>query len=92
MNALGAHLPGARLSGGAAGLHAIAELPQRYGQEGFLARTAAAGVDVRALSRYTHARVPHDDGPVRLVPGYAHLSPPRIREGVRLMARAMASG
>ncbi|MDQ0963480.1 GntR family transcriptional regulator/MocR family aminotransferase [Streptomyces sp. B4I13] len=93
VNALGEHFPGARVSGVAAGLHAIAELPQRYGpQERFLARTAAAGVEVRALNQYAHARVPHDDGPVRLVLGYAHLSPPRIQEGVRLMAEAVASG
>ncbi|MDQ0829574.1 GntR family transcriptional regulator/MocR family aminotransferase [Streptomyces achromogenes] len=93
VNALGEHFPGALVSGVAAGLHAIAELPQRYGpQERFLARTAAAGVGVRALNQYAHARVPHDDGPVRLVLGYAHLSPPRIQEGVRLMAEAVASG
>ncbi|MEH0510476.1 PLP-dependent aminotransferase family protein [Streptomyces sp. B21-106] len=92
VNALREHFPGTRVSGVAAGLHAIAELPQRYGpQERFLARTAAAGVDVRALDQYAHARVPHD-GSVRLVLGYAHLSPPRILDGVRLMAQAVASG
>ncbi|MDX3798749.1 PLP-dependent aminotransferase family protein [Streptomyces sp. AK04-3B] len=92
VNALREHFPGARVSGVAAGLHAIAELPQRYGpQERFLARAAAAGVDVRALDQYAHTRVPHD-GSLRLVLGYAHLSPSRILDGVRLMAQAVADG
>ncbi|MGQ4359579.1 MocR-like pyridoxine biosynthesis transcription factor PdxR [Streptomyces sp. SAS_272] len=92
VNALREHFPGARVSGVAAGLHAIAELPQRYGpQERFLARAAAAGVYVRALDQYAHTRVPHD-GSLRLVLGYAHLSPSRILDGVRLMAQAVADG
>ncbi|MFI5686963.1 PLP-dependent aminotransferase family protein [Streptomyces sp. NPDC051636] len=87
--ALAEHFPDARVSGIAAGLHAIAELPERYGaEEHFVARLAAAGVVVRPLSAYTHARA---GGPgVRLVLGYAHLPPARIREGVKLMAEAIA--
>ncbi|MEU0597118.1 PLP-dependent aminotransferase family protein [Streptomyces sp. NPDC006393] len=97
--ALREHFPGARLSGIAAGLHLIAELPGRYGPEDrFLARTDAAGIAVRTLAAYTHARADApggDDGTdggtgdgVRLVLGYAHLSPARIHEGVRLMREA----
>jgi GntR family transcriptional regulator/MocR family aminotransferase len=55
----------------------------------------AAGVAVRLLTDYTHARAEHDggdeDGAVRLVLGYAHLSPARIRDGIRLMAGAVES-
>ncbi|MFI1505963.1 PLP-dependent aminotransferase family protein [Streptomyces sp. NPDC020597] len=91
VSALCENFPGARVSGVAAGLHAIAELPRRYGpQERFLERTAAAGVDVRTLDQYAYTPVP-DDGPVRLVLGYAHLSPPRVHEGIRLMAEAVAT-
>ncbi|MFG2790256.1 PLP-dependent aminotransferase family protein [Streptomyces sp. NPDC048419] len=88
--ALEEHFPGAEVTGIAAGLHVIAALPQRYGpQKDFLARVAAAGVAVRPLSDYTHARAGHDEeGGVRLVLGYAHLAPARIRAGVRLMVRA----
>ncbi|MFF4395324.1 PLP-dependent aminotransferase family protein [Streptomyces sp. NPDC001480] len=87
--ALAEHFPDARVSGIAAGLHAIAELPGRYGpEEAFTGRLAAAGVVVRPLSAYTHART--DDRGVRLVLGYAHLSPTRILEGVKLMAQALA--
>ncbi|GGN31440.1 MocR-like pyridoxine biosynthesis transcription factor PdxR [Streptomyces fuscichromogenes] len=86
--ALAEHVPHARVSGIAAGLHAIAELPERYGPESrFVRRAAAAGVAVRALGECTHAR--GDESVVRLVLGYAHLSPARIREGVRMLAEAV---
>ncbi|WP_037856565.1 PLP-dependent aminotransferase family protein [Streptomyces sp. NRRL S-340] len=55
--ALREHFPGVRLSGIAAGLHLIAALPRRYGPEDrFLTRASAAGVAVRTLTAYTHAR------------------------------------
>ncbi|MET7452848.1 PLP-dependent aminotransferase family protein [Streptomyces sp. NPDC005574] len=98
--------PGSEVSGIAAGLHVIAVLPARYGPEPrFLARVAAAGVAVRALSDHAHARADGEaagvyedeedegdegDSRVRLVLGYAHQSPARIRAGVRLMAESLA--
>jgi GntR family transcriptional regulator/MocR family aminotransferase len=90
--ALDEHFPGSEVAGIAAGLHVIVALPERYGpQERFLARVARAGVAVRPLTEYTHARGEHHgDEDMRLVLGYAHLSPARIRAGVRLMARATA--
>ncbi|MDH6221410.1 PLP-dependent aminotransferase family protein [Streptomyces pseudovenezuelae] len=94
--ALAQHFPGAAVAGIAAGLHVIVDLPKRYGPpEDFHARVTAAGVAVRLLTDYTHARAEHDggdeDGAVRLVLGYAHLSPARIRDGIRLMAGAVES-
>jgi GntR family transcriptional regulator/MocR family aminotransferase len=87
--ALEEHFPGAEVTGIAAGLHVIAELPEKYGpQEHFLERAASAGVAVRPLTAYAHARV-DDDAVVRLVLGYAQLSPGRIRAGIRLMAGAV---
>ncbi|PTH85986.1 GntR family transcriptional regulator [Streptomyces sp. A244] len=88
--ALDAHFPGSQVSGIAAGLHVIATLPQRYGpEERFLARVAAAGVAVRALSAYAHTPAAPDGAEgVRLVLGYAHVPPARIAAGVRLMAEA----
>ncbi|MFF7471991.1 aminotransferase class I/II-fold pyridoxal phosphate-dependent enzyme [Streptomyces sp. NPDC008092] len=86
--ALAEHFPHARVSGIAAGLHAIAELPERYGPESrFVRRVTAAGVAVRPLSACTHAR--GDESAVRLVLGYAQLPAARIREGVRMMAEAL---
>ncbi|WP_128377053.1 PLP-dependent aminotransferase family protein [Streptomyces cavernae] len=90
--ALEKHFPGTEVSGIAAGLHAIARLPGECGPQGrFLERTAAAGVAVRALTDYGSDRFARtvDDDSVRLVLGYAHLSPARIRDGVRLMAEAV---
>ncbi|MFC7894801.1 PLP-dependent aminotransferase family protein [Streptomyces sp. NPDC057381] len=90
--ALEEYFPGSRVSGIAAGLHAIATLPERYGPEGrFLARVTQAGVAVRSLAEYAHGA----DGDaaaakeVRLVLGYAHLTPSRIRAGVEMMGRAV---
>ncbi|MBD9726132.1 PLP-dependent aminotransferase family protein [Streptomyces caniscabiei] len=83
VSALAEHFPGAEVSGIAAGLHVIVALPERYGAvEGFLGRAGAGGVVVRGLGAY--GRVP--DARVRLVLGYAHLSPARIREGVGVLA------
>ncbi|MCX4992496.1 MULTISPECIES: PLP-dependent aminotransferase family protein [unclassified Streptomyces] len=84
--ALEEHFPGAEVSGIAAGLHVVAALPARYGpQDRFLELAAAAGAVVRLTAHYGETAV---DG-VRLVLGYAHLSPARIRDGVRLMADAV---
>ncbi|WP_405878159.1 PLP-dependent aminotransferase family protein [Streptomyces sp. NBC_01136] len=89
VSALEEHFPGTEVSGIAAGLHVIAALPERYGpQDEFLERAEAAGVAVRPLTAY--GRVV-DHGGVRLVLGYAHQAPARIREGVRLLAEAVRS-
>lgn len=45
---------------------------------------ARAGVAVRPMSDYGTVRP--QGGVVRLVPGYAHLAPPEIERGVRLLA------
>ncbi|MFE0946766.1 MocR-like pyridoxine biosynthesis transcription factor PdxR [Streptomyces mutabilis] len=88
--ALAEHFPGSRVSGIAAGLHAIATLPERYGpEERFLARVAEAGVAVRSLAQYGHGASDGAGKAVRLVLGYAHLTPGRIRTGVEWMAKAM---
>ncbi|WP_345637382.1 MocR-like pyridoxine biosynthesis transcription factor PdxR [Streptomyces thinghirensis] len=90
--ALEEYFPGSRVSGIAAGLHAIATLPERYGpEEHFLARVREAGVAVRSLAEYGHG-VAGDEAAakeVRLVLGYAHLTPGRIRAGVEMMGGAV---
>ncbi|MEU4062505.1 PLP-dependent aminotransferase family protein [Streptomyces wedmorensis] len=88
--ALAEHLPGTRVSGIAAGLHVIARVPGRFGPSArFVSRAADAGVALRPLEEYGTAR--HDDGDVRLVIGYAHLSPSAIETGVRLVAEAVGA-
>lgn len=100
VTALAEHFPGTEVTGIAAGLHVIARLPSRYGpQDRFLERAARAGVALRPLADYGHrpgrAPVPAsagDDGRVRLVMGYAHLSPARIARAVAAIARAGGPG
>ncbi|MEE4543843.1 PLP-dependent aminotransferase family protein [Streptomyces sp. V4-01] len=90
--AFAAHLPGARVEGIAAGLHAIVTLPERYGPPArLLAAAAAAGLRLRPLSDYRFAasdRAPKDAGAVSLVVGYAHLTPEALTAAVRLLAAA----
>ncbi|MGW2015221.1 MocR-like pyridoxine biosynthesis transcription factor PdxR [Streptomyces sp. NPDC001927] len=79
--------PGTTVSGIAAGLHIIARVDARYGPtEYFVERAASAGVAVRPLEEFGTSRPA--DGAVRLVLGYAHLSPSAIARGVRLLADA----
>ncbi|MER0245007.1 PLP-dependent aminotransferase family protein [Streptomyces sp. HSW2009] len=96
--ALATEFPGTEVTGIAAGLHVIARLPARYGpQRRFLARARAAGVALAPLTSYActagggadegdGAGAGSDEGDgdgVRLVLGYAHLSPGRIAAAVR---------
>ncbi|MGW4032070.1 MocR-like pyridoxine biosynthesis transcription factor PdxR [Streptomyces sp. NPDC004838] len=89
VRALEEHFPGTEVSGIAAGLHIIARLPERYGPEKrFLACAARARVAVGPLT--DHEQTPVADPGVRLVIGYAHLTPSDIVRGVGLLAREAA--
>ncbi|MGW6570208.1 MocR-like pyridoxine biosynthesis transcription factor PdxR [Streptomyces sp. NPDC054975] len=79
--------PGTTVSGIAAGLHIIARVEPRYGPPArFVERAASAGVALRPLEEYGTSRP--TDGAVRLVLGYAHLTPSEIARGVHLAAGA----
>ena len=66
--ALAAHAPGVRVTGVAAGLHAVAELGPGQREEQVIARAAARGVAIEGLGGY--ALRAHTRGPA-LVIGYA---------------------
>ena len=66
--ALAAHAPGVRVTGIAAGLHAVAELAPGQREEHVIARAAARGVAIEGLGGY--ALREHTRGPA-LVIGYA---------------------
>ena len=83
--ALREHLPGARVHGVAAGLHLLVGLPDGVDDATVAERALAAGVAVQPLS--FHRLRP---GPAGLVIGYAAVTPDRLREGVRLLAAAVA--
>ncbi|MEV6104579.1 PLP-dependent aminotransferase family protein [Streptomyces sp. NPDC051940] len=79
--ALAEQLPGASVTGIAAGLHVIVELPPGDVPEHALVGAAGrAGVRVMPLSSYADSA--GDDRRVRLVLGYGHLPPGDIVRGV----------
>jgi GntR family transcriptional regulator/MocR family aminotransferase len=71
IDALARHVPDVRLTGIAAGLHAVVELPAGRSERKVVARAAARGVAIEGLGEY--ALRDHTRGPA-LVIGYA--SPP----------------
>jgi len=68
IDALARHAPGVRVTGVAAGLHAVAELPAGQREDEVVARAAARGLDLEPLGDY--ALHDHTRGPA-LVIGYA---------------------
>ena len=66
--ALGRHAPQVRISGIAAGLHALVELPDPLREDDVVARAAARGLSLQGLGVYAHGSRPH---PQALVVGYA---------------------
>jgi len=87
VEAVARHLPGAAVTGVAAGLHAVVRLAGSV-DGGELARAAARrSVGVYPLGyAYMEVRPVHD----ALVLGYANLTEPAIEEGVRRLAAALA--
>lgn len=82
-SALAAEVPGVRLRGMAAGLHAVADLPRAVGTDALV-----AGARAREVGVYP---IPGPGGSTTaLILGYAALSEPAIREGVRRLAQALA--
>ena len=78
--------PVARVHGVAAGLHLVVGLPDGVDDAAVAGRALERGVAVQPLS-YHRLR----PGPPGLVIGYAAVTPDRLREGVRLLADAVAS-
>ena len=68
MVALRRHAPQVRISGIAAGLHALVELPGGMREEDVVADAAARGLSVQGLGAYAHGTHTH---PTALVVGYA---------------------
>ena len=86
VSAVAAHLPGARVTGLAAGLHALVRLDRPVDGRALMRAAAAESVGVYPLGlSYMKPRA-MDDG---LVLGYANLAEPAIEEGVRRLARAL---
>ncbi len=78
------HLPGARVTGVAAGLHLLIMMPGDEPDTSLAQRAAAAGVLVHPLS--WHRMAP---GPPGLVIGYAAQPPDRLSEAARRLGRIL---
>jgi GntR family transcriptional regulator / MocR family aminotransferase len=85
--ALERHVPGTRVEGVAAGLHAVVRPPDPVDETALLAAAAARSVGVYPLG-WSHVEPRADGG--AMVLGYATLPEPAIRAGVRLLAEALA--
>lgn len=84
LDAVAANLPGARVRGIAAGLHAVLELPPGADEPRTVAGAKAAGVHVQGLATFTRAH-PH---PPSLVVGYGLPSERELRQAVETIATA----
>jgi GntR family transcriptional regulator/MocR family aminotransferase len=84
--AVARHLPGSRVTGVAAGLHAILRLPRAVDGGALVRAARARSVGVYPLG-YAYIQ-PRREGD-SLVLGYANLAEPAIEEGIRLLALAL---
>ncbi len=86
VQAVSRHLPGARVTGVAAGLHAIVRLGLEVDGIELMSAARRHSVGVYPLGlAYMEMRPVHDG----LVLGYANLAEPAIEEGIRRLARAL---
>jgi GntR family transcriptional regulator/MocR family aminotransferase len=85
--AVGKHMPEARVTGLAAGLHAVVRLPRRVDGTALVSAAYERSVAVQPLGFcFAEAKICHDE----LLLGYANLAEPAIDEGIRRLASAVA--
>jgi len=78
--------PEARVGGIAAGLHALVELPDSYDEQAIREEAGNRRIHLETMSDYWPAP---DGGSPTLMIGYAKMSEPTIRAGVRELAEAV---
>jgi GntR family transcriptional regulator/MocR family aminotransferase len=83
LGALAAELPGAEVTGIAAGLHAVVRLPDGYSERSIRAAAEKRGIGLEFLSQH---RVGKRDAAITLLLGYAQSPESTIRAGVRALA------
>jgi GntR family transcriptional regulator/MocR family aminotransferase len=86
-SAVEGHLPGLRLSGLAAGFHAVLHLPSGVDEAQVVAAAAERGLGVSPMGRL--CRVPDPADP-RLVLGFGNTDPESIERGIALLAEVLA--
>jgi GntR family transcriptional regulator/MocR family aminotransferase len=85
--AVARHLPGARVSGISAGLHALVRLAEPVDARGLMQRAAERSVGVYPLTLHMIEPARETDA---VVLGYAGLSEPAIEEGVRRLGEVLS--
>jgi GntR family transcriptional regulator/MocR family aminotransferase len=86
IDALGTHLPGARIGGAAAGLHLLAWLPDGTDEHATAMRARRSGVGLHELHR--HCTTNASSGPALLL-GFALPSESELRTATRLIGQAV---
>jgi GntR family transcriptional regulator / MocR family aminotransferase len=84
--ALAKHLPDLSITGIAAGLHVVVELPSAEAEAAAVAEAKARGILVKSL--FQHA-LPGYEGPAGLLIGYGNISEPAIPIAVEQLAKAV---
>jgi GntR family transcriptional regulator/MocR family aminotransferase len=87
IDALARHAPAVELHGLAAGIHAVARLPDGLDEHAVAARARERSVGLYPLSRYR--ALPRDDPP-QLALGFGDLSDAQIRRGIATVADLLA--
>jgi len=85
VEALATHAPHVRVTGLAAGFHAVAHLPDDADEQDIVDRALALGVRIFGMARYTST----GDGPPRLVLGFGNTSTRAIRSGIATIAELL---
>jgi GntR family transcriptional regulator/MocR family aminotransferase len=86
VSAVALHAPALRVSGLAAGIHAVLHLPEGTDETEFVARARAHGVAVSGMGRFSATADPADP---RLVLGFGNTSPESIELGIRMLAELL---
>jgi GntR family transcriptional regulator/MocR family aminotransferase len=86
VDALARHLPEVRISGTAAGLHLLAQLPDGADEHETATRARRSGVGVHELHRHCTAHAP---SPPALLLGFALPTESELRTATRLLAEAL---
>jgi len=90
VTALGSALPGSNVTGIAAGMHAVVELPPGVVASDVVREAALREVNVAAIERYRATAAPAREGERdRLVVGYGNLADARVEEAVARLAAAV---
>jgi GntR family transcriptional regulator/MocR family aminotransferase len=86
IHALAEHAPGVRLTGLAAGFHAVAHLPAGTAEHDVIRAALSRSVGLYGMSTY---RADHSPGPPQLVLGFGNTSQRAIQTGIALISELL---